>query len=163
MIEKVSSKTKFPRLETLPLAEIKPHPDALRSAQPLDVYRLSQSLAKFGLLRPPLVVNARTGTLLDGERALEALRSAGETSAPVWLVEVEPELEDAAHLALQNHVGEWRWQQVSEALKELKGRGVDVGLTGFHDSDTGPLLAADWSPAEKAALEGGDPNQVEMF
>ena len=125
----------------------------------VDEYRLGKSLIYFGLLRVPFVLNARTGALLDGDRMLQPCREAGLVEVSVWVVDLSEEDEDAAHLALQNHVGEWQWQAVSLQLKSLASRGLDVGLTGFHDSDTGPLMAADWTPKEKGPLDGSDPQQ----
>lgn len=154
-----TTKPKYPRLEQRELSGLKAHPDGVRSAQPTDEYRLAKSLAHFGLLRPPFVLNARTGNLLDGDRMLRPCREAGMAEVPVWVVDLPEEDEDAAHLALQNHVGEWMWQPVSDRLKDIRGRGLDVGLSGFHDSDTGPLLAADWKKPEKGPLDGSDPKQ----
>lgn len=151
--------TEYPRLETRRLADLKAHPDGVRSAEPVDGFRLGKSLAHFGLLRPPFVVNVRTGALLDGDRMLRPCREAGMEDVPVWVVDLPEEDEDAAHLALQNHVGEWKWQPVSELLKALAERNLDVGLTGFHDSDTGPLLAADWTPKVVGPLDGSNPMQ----
>jgi hypothetical protein len=94
---------------------------------------------------------------------LRPFREAGVADIPVWVVDIPEEDEDAAHLALQNHVGEWRWEEVSKLLKAVVERGLDVGLTGFHESDTGPLLAADWTPKEKGPLDGSDPNQVALI
>lgn len=154
---------KYPRLEQRRLSDLKAHPDGVRSAQPADEFRLGRSLAHFGLLRPPFVLNARTGALLDGDRMLRPCREAGLETVPVWVVDLSEEDEDAAHLALQNHVGEWLWQPVSQLLKAVTARGLDVGLTGFHDSDTGPLCAADWTPKEKGPLDGSDPKQGGLF
>mgnify|MGYP001244492901 CR=1 FL=1 len=154
---------KYPRLETRRLSDLKTHPDGVRSATPADEYRLGKSLAHFGLLRPPFVLNARTGALLDGDRMRRPLRESGVEKVPVWVVDLPAEDEDAAHLALQNHVGEWQWQPVSLLLKAVGARGLDVGLTGFHDSDTGPLMAADWTPKEVGPLDGSDPKQGGLF
>jgi ParB-like chromosome segregation protein Spo0J len=150
---------KYPKLEMRELSTLKAHPDGVRTAEAEDEYRLGKSLAHFGLLRPPFVLNARTGALLDGDRMLRPCREAGLAHVPVWVVDLPEEDEDAAHLALQNHVGEWQWQPVSELLKALVARKLDVGLTGFHSSDTGPLLAAEWKPAQVGPLDGSDPRQ----
>lgn len=157
------NESKYPRLEMRELATLKAHPDGVRSALPADEFRLGKSIEHFGLLRPPFVVNDKTGTLLDGDRMLRPLREAGLKEVPVWVVCIPEEDEDAAHLALQNHVGEWQWQTVSDLLKAIAARGLDVGLSGFHDSDTGPLMAADWSPAEKGPLDGSDPGQISLL
>lgn len=156
-------KNGYPRLELRPLSSLKAHPDSVRRADAEDEYRLRKSAGHFGLLRPPFVVNDRTGTLLDGDRMLAALRAAGVEQAPVWVVNLPEEDEDAAHLALQNHVGQWLWEPVSGLLKGVQARGLDVGLTGFHDSDTGPLLAAEWKKPEVGPIDGADPRQEALL
>lgn len=159
------TKKKYPRLEDRPLSTLKPHPDGVRTHDADSLYALGRSLSKFGLLRPPFVVNDATGNMIDGDLVLEALRSVMDKDAmvPVWAVSIPEEDEDAAHLALQNHAGEWQWQPVSELLKAVAARGGDVKLAGFHESDTGPLLAADWKPAAKGPLDGSDASQISLL
>ena len=156
-------KTKYPRLTYSKLKDLKSHPDGCRTHAAEAGYLLPKSIGTFNLLRPPFVVNVVTGHLIDGDQMRTALLAATgwgpEADVPVWEVEVPEHLEDAAHLALQNHTGEWVWQPVSEHLKALKEAGVDPKLTGFLDSDIGPLTAADWKPKEKGPLDGSDPAQ----
>ena len=153
----------YPRLEERKLSDLKAHPDGVRAASAADGFRLGKSIKHFGLLRPPFVLNARTGALLDGDRMLQPCRDAGLETVPVWVVDLPEADEDAAHLALQNHAGEWQWEPVSKLLKAIAERGLDMALTGFHDSDTGPLCAADWTPKEKGPLDGSDPKQGGLF
>ena len=141
------------------LASLKAHPDGVRAAAAESEYWLGRSLERWGLLRPPLVLNSRTGNLIDGDRMLARMLAAGIEEAPVWVVDVPEEEEDAAHLALQNHAGEWSWQGVSEHLTALKAAGIDPRVTGFHESDVGPLTAADWKPAAKGPLDGSPADQ----
>lgn len=154
----------YPRLETKKVKELKPHPDGVRTHNNDALYLLGKSVELFGLLRPPFVVNARTGNLLDGDLLAEALQQRDpEQEVPVWVVDLDDWLEDAAHLALQNHAGDWMWQQVSEQLKAVKERNIDPRMTGFHDSDIGPLTAADWKPAAKGPLDGSDAAQIGLL
>lgn len=155
------SKPKYPRCETRKLKDLKAHPDGVRRAEAGEIYRLGQSVNYFGFLRP-LTLNIATNTILDGDKVLAALRGRfdPEFEVPVWVVELKEEEEDCAHLALNNHVGVWKWQQVSDQLKEIKARGQDLILTGFHDWDTGPLIAAEWSPPAKGNLSG-EPGEVQ--
>jgi ParB-like chromosome segregation protein Spo0J len=150
-------------LKTLKISELKSHPDGVRVVTPEAVYQLSLSIKTFGLLRP-LTLNTRTGWILDGDNVLVVLRSMkGMDMVPVWCVDIPEELEDVAHLALNNHCGEWQWEPVSRLLKTVEERKQSVGLTGFHESDIGPLLAADWSPAAKGPLDGSDPAQATLL
>jgi len=131
---------------------------------PADIYRLKKSVEHFGLLRP-LVLNKTTETILDGDRLLSILRDQlpMDAKVPCWIIEIPAEEEDAAHLALNNHCGEWQWQAVSDQLKSVVGRGIEPTLTGFHDYDIQPLLAADWSPAAKGPLDGSDAAQASLL
>ena len=120
-------------------------------------------MQEFGILRP-VVLNIRTGAVLDGDRMLSALRDKDpEQNVPVWCVDLPEEQEDAAHLALNNHCGEWQWQPVSDLLKAIQARGQDLALTGFHDYDTGPLVAADWTQPHILEAQGHDPKQVALL
>jgi hypothetical protein len=143
------------------LSELRAHPDTVHPAGPESVYRLGRSLAHFGLLRCPIVLNRRTGTLLDGDKLLAALKACLPPHEEVWVwsVDVPEEEEDAAHAALNNHAGEWVWERVSELLRAVQAKGQDLALTGFHEYDIGPLVAAEWRKPEVGPLDGSDPKQ----
>ena len=152
----------YPRPELRKVAELKAHPDSVRAASQESLHWLAQSQVLFGQLALP-VLNARTGVLLDGDRRLADMRARGVEETWVWLVDLDPALEDAAHLALNNHAGEWQWQPVSLLLKELASRGQPLGLTGFHESDTGPLCAADWKVPAVGPMDGSDAAQIGLL
>lgn len=149
---------KLPTFEMLPVIAIKPHPDRLRQCDAEEVYRLRKCIATLGWLAP-LVFNTTTNTLLDGDKRLQAAKDLGMKEVPCVVVEVPAEHEMAAHMALQNHVGDWQWQGVSEQLKAMQAGGLDVDLAGFHSRDSGPLLLADWAPAAKGPMDGSDKDQ----
>lgn len=155
-------------LKNIKLKDLKAHPDGCRTHQSHTALMLATSVKTFGgLLRVPFVLNQRTGNLIDGDQMREALvlvpGYTPETEVPVWVVDIPEELEDAAHLALQNHAGEWVWQTVSDHLKALPAD-LDKKVTGFLDSDIGPLTAADWKPAAKGPLTGcEDPQQTSLL
>lgn len=153
----------YPCLKVMPLSDLKPHPDGVRTATAESVFNLTRCYELLGLLRPPVVLNVTTGNVIDGDRMIEALRRAEVASVPVWCVEIPEEAEDAAHLALQNHAGEWQWEAVSKLLKKMKERNEPLELTGFHEYDTGPLVAADWTPPAKGPLDGSDAAQIGLF
>lgn len=157
-------KTKaYPRLELMDVASLKAAPDPARAASAEDAHRLYKSQQLFGLLRPPVVVNARTGAVLDGGSMLQALASAGVKEVPCWVVYVDPGLEPLARMALQNHVAEWRWQEVSKVLNKAKEAGHDHGLAGFHEAESGPVMAADWTVPAKGSLDGDGTAQEMMM
>lgn len=144
------------------VSDLKAHPDTLRNATSESVFGLRNGIEAFGILRP-LVLNITTGNIVDGDKVLAALRDAGAEDVPCWCVELSEEVEDVAHMALNNHVGEWVWQSVSEQLKAIQAKGKPLTLTGFHPYDIGPLVAADWTPVAVGKLEGGDPTQRDLL
>ena len=158
----MAKKSTGPRLEVKPLAELRSHPDGVRTHTPDAVFTLANSVKMFGLIQVPLW-NKTTGNILDGDLLLQALRMLEWTECPVLVVEIPEEDEDTVHLARNNHAGEWMWEAVSKHLKELAVRGRAIALTGFHESDYGPLMAADWSPAAKGPLDGSDANQFGLL
>jgi hypothetical protein len=155
-------KNQYPRLERRKVSSVKAHPDGVRSHTSDSLYLLGKSVEQFGLLRLP-VLNVRTGNLIDGDLLLEALRHLSTEEVDFWCVDVPEELEDVAHLALNNHAGEWQWRPVSEHLKAVQALGLPMGLTGFHASDYGPLTAADWSPAPKGPMDGSGNEQGSLL
>lgn len=155
-------KSNYPSVELRKASELKPHPDTLRFATAESLYGLQNSIKEFGILRPP-VLNVTTGNLIDGDWLVSALKERGDTEIICYCVELTPEQEEIAHMALNNHVGEWIWQPVSEKLKEINAKTGTLALTGFHPYDTGPLIAADWSPAKVGPLDGSCSQQIGLI
>jgi len=156
------NKGTYPRLEVRPLTDLCTHPDVDRTSSPEARHWLGEQLKAFGLLQLP-VLNARTGRLLGGALLVKCVRESGAEAVPTWVVDLDQGLEEAAALALNNHAGEWDWKQVSLVLKRMQGDGHKLGLTGFHDYDTGPLVAAEWDKPALGPLDGSDAKQATMF
>lgn len=131
-------------------AKIKPLTNSMRERRPETAYQAGRSLKFFGLLSLP-TWNARTGHIINLASIIEAQRAAGETVFDVYAVDLSETQELAAIMAFNNHYGEWNWEKVSGGLKVVQTE-IPLEITGFHDSDTGPLLAAAWQPAEKVSL-----------
>jgi ParB-like chromosome segregation protein Spo0J len=110
------------------------------------------SLEEFGLLKPP-TFNVRSGRLLCGTTVVEALRQAGADECDVWCVDLDAPREAAASLMLNSHLNDWHWENVAAELRKVVAAGLPLTLTGMPESDTGPLLAAEWQPAAKVALD----------
>ena len=152
----------YPCVEVRKLSTLKAHPDAVRSVTAEAVYNLRKSHDEFGLLRLP-VLNVRTGNVIDGDHLITVLRDKGVEEVQVWCVDIDEAKEDIAHLALQNHCGEWMWEPVSVLLRALKDAGHELLLTGFHPYDISPLTQAEWSPVEKGPFDGSDVAQQTFF
>jgi ParB-like chromosome segregation protein Spo0J len=145
-----------PRLEQRKVSTLKAHPDGISYIETGAPLALANLFKVFGFLRPPFVLNERTGNLLDGDQFLDAVRVLQLDEVPVWIVDVPEELEDAAHLALQNRVSTWNWQGVGDLLKALESRGQALSLTGFPAHITAPLVAADWTPPVEEGAKTDD-------
>ena len=139
-------------METRKLAELKPPvcPSRKHSATTTELAR--RSLDAHGLLSLP-TLNIRSGRLLSLRSVVEAAAMLGLEELPVWCVELDEAEEEAAALMLNSHLNEWDWEHVAAKLKRVQAAGLPLTLTGLPESDTGPLLAADWKPADKAPLD----------
>lgn len=154
----------YPRLEKRSAAALvkATQPCAMRAPRDHAQLELHATLARHGLLRPP-VVSARTGTILDGRALVTAAALAGDVELDVWVVDVEPQDEALVRMALNTPVSDWIWSELAGELRKLKERGL-LALTLMPESDTGPLTAADWSPEALAALDASaPPAQRELF
>lgn len=151
-------------IKTLKVADLRRHePTPSRAtATTAEVVRLS--INEFGLLKPP-TVNSRTGRVIDLWSVVEACRREGKEELECWMVELDEAQEAAAVLMLNSRLNDWDWEHVSTDLKRVQAAGLKLELTGLKDSDTGPLLAADWKQVAKVALDDlkADAQQVGLF
>lgn len=107
--------------------------DEESNARDLDEERfkkLRESIKKFGNLQP-IVVNNRTNKLLSGHQRLKIL-SETQDEVDVWLVDLNEFQEQSASLALNNEVGEFDDEALSEIIKGFDSE--QVYLTGFDDN-----------------------------
>jgi hypothetical protein len=88
------------------------------------------------------------GTLAYGHVTIDGARFAYRE------VQWDAKTETAANLAANKWGAAWEWEGVSDMLSSLNEGGFDLELTGFDESEFGPLIAADWSPPEAGELPG---------
>ncbi|MDX1969620.1 MAG: ParB N-terminal domain-containing protein [Planctomycetaceae bacterium] len=99
------------RIETLPLADLKPAPynprKKLRPGMPA-YERLKRSLAEFDLVQP-IVWNRTTGHVVGGHQRLQILKDRGDVDVACVVIEVSLEREQALNIALNNPQvgGDW--------------------------------------------------------
>ncbi|MEM4409963.1 MAG: hypothetical protein QXI19_14600 [Candidatus Caldarchaeum sp.] len=132
-------------LISLPLAG-KLEPALLDERQVNEMYGLivlSRIVRRFGQLRPVLV-NKRTGRILDGYQLCSVCRSLGWQEVKAVEVDVPEEWEKLVAMALNNHVAEWCWKPLSLQLKSSSARGLDPAMSGFTLPDVEVLTAAGW-------------------
>lgn len=126
------SKADFPRLEIRKVSELAPALENPRRITAEQKAKLKRSLDELGNLSP-ITFNVRTGKVLGGHKRLEVLQEAGELETAVWCVDLVPEKERAAMLALNTHAGEWDEEKLSEFLKGLDAN-MDAEFFGLADA-----------------------------
>ncbi len=134
-------------LRTLPVEQLKPAPYNPRvELKPGDAAyaRLERSLDEFDLVQP-LVWNERTGHLVGGHQRLTVLVNRGHTEAPVVVVDLPLEREQALNVALNNTNvgGDWDAAKLVGLLDTLADvPDFDSTLTGFDADELNALLLA---------------------
>lgn len=146
------------RIETLPLAELKPAPynprKKLRPGMPA-YERLKRSLAEFDLVQP-IVWNRTTGHVVGGHQRLQILKDRGDTTVACVVIEVSLEREQALNIALNNAQvgGDWDQTLLGDLLSELQRiPDFDATLTGFSEADFRHLCL---QPQPPLTAEGDD-------
>ena len=129
--------SKVMRLEDIKPAEYNPR---VRLTEVDHEYKaLKASIDEFGLV-VPLIVNARTGTLVSGHQRLNVMLSEGVEETEVVIVDMEPEREKALCIALNKISGQWDYGALADILEELRDSPVDILATGFSDDEIADLL-----------------------
>ena len=117
--------------ETIPLANLIPHPRNYRTHPQDQIDHLCESIRKNGLYRN--IVIARDDTILAGHGVVEACGQLGMEDIPIVRLDVAPDDPTALKvLAGDNeisHLGEINDRVLSDILKEINEFDVD-GLIG---------------------------------
>lgn len=118
-------------VETIPIAELRPHPRNYRTHPDDQIAHLIESIREHGFYRN--IVIARDGTILAGHGVVQAASKMGFTSIPIARLDLAPDEPRALKvLAADNEIGhliEIDDRALSELLKEVKDFDVD-GLLG---------------------------------
>lgn len=86
---------------TMPLADLKEHPDNPRTIEDANLQGLAKSIEEFGLIEP-IIWNKRTGRIVGGHQRKKALESAGYKEAQVLVVDFDEGKELMANISLNN-------------------------------------------------------------
>lgn len=123
---------KYPRIETRKLSELAPNEKNPRKVTPEALARLRKSLDELGNLSP-VTFNVRTSQVIGGHQRLKCLAAMGLKETEAWCVDLSPEKETSALLALNNHAGEWDAEALDDILKDLEKEGGEdaIDLSGF--------------------------------
>jgi hypothetical protein len=113
------------------------HPDRQRSA-------LRGTLDKVGWVAS-IMVNKRTGRMIDGHARVEEALSKGEKSVPVDYVDLSED-EEKLVLATLDPIGalaEADGDKLEELLGEIAGENIDLLASTFDDADAGQDLGVE--------------------
>lgn len=121
--------TTYPRIERVPIASLTPAAYNPRQIGDERLNQLTRSLSELGTLQP-ITVNARTGNVVGGHQRMKSYAAMGHAEVDVWLVDLPPDKEKAANLALNNLSGEWNADLLRPLLAELESADL-LELAGF--------------------------------
>lgn len=134
-------------VKTVKISELKPHPKNPRVHPDSALDKLVKSIQEFGWTNP--VLASADGIILAGHARVRAAEKAGITEVPVIYLPFEGAKADAYLVAdnkLQDET-DWDMPFLRDLLKELETGGLDMGLTGFDDSELDKLMT-DSTPVE---------------
>lgn len=121
------------RLEHWPVSRLKAHPDNWRKHPPAQAAALRAAMDRVGWAGV-VVVNERTGHILDGHLRAEVAEAAGKRGGlvPVFVVDLPAEKEAEALLTFDS-LGHWaqgdaeELRRLREELAAADGLGVELG------------------------------------
>ena len=88
----------------------------------------------------PIVWNKLNGFLVSGHLRRKVALSLGFRSADISVVEYDEDRHLARMIAANKSVGDWIDDELEGLLKELDGRGLNMGLTGHSDKELNRML-----------------------
>ena len=133
----------------VPVGDLVLDPANVRKHPTRNLEAIRGSLAKFGQ-RKPIVVQKEGMVVRAGNGTLEAAKALGWEHIAALVVD-ENDVQATAFAIADNRTGElaeWDYQELGVQLEALQNEGFDLGELGWADFEVGPLLAAEWTPAE---------------
>lgn len=95
---------------------------------------IKTGIQTFGLVIP-LIMNKRTGVLVNGHQRLKVLKDLGWTEVDVSVVDMDETKEKALNLALSRIDGDFDNKALVNVLSELRVAGIDPVTMGFTKSE----------------------------
>lgn len=156
-----------PRIEMLPIADVRPRERNPRKHPQEQIEALARSIREFGFTAPVLIES--DGTLIAGHGRVEAARKAGLERVPCLRVaHLTPE-QVRAYVIADNRLAldaTWDEAALGAELKALADASFDLGLTGFQASEIEKITGGfDVDAASMPELASGDrqPFQQKTF
>lgn len=119
-------------LQTLTPTPYNPRVD-LQPEDP-DYQRIKQSIIAHGMLQP-IICNEQTGYLVGGNQRLKVLLDMGITEATCAVVNMPPQDEEQAVIALNRLGNQWDDPKLREVMLDLQQSGADMESTGFTPAE----------------------------
>lgn len=132
--------------------EVSEDPKNARLHNERNLESIRASLEKFGQMKPIVV---RDGIAVAGNGTLAAARTLGWSHLAAVDASMLTEDEARAYAIADNRtseLAEWDYRVLAETFRDLKAVDINLDVTGFIDSEVGPLLDEHFSTKEKPKL-----------
>lgn len=95
---------------------------------------IKRGIQTYGLVIP-LIMNKRTGNLVNGHQRLKVLKALGWTEVDVSVVDMDEKKEKALNLALSRIDGDFDNKALTNVMSEIRAAGIDPITLGFTNSE----------------------------
>jgi len=113
------------RLQTVPIDNLREHPDNPKTISRKMLQKLRESLETLGYIMPILV--NREMVVLDGHQRLKVFREQGVDEVEVLVVDTDSNVEDMMALIVSDLIyGEVQEKELAELLEVLENHGIDT-------------------------------------
>lgn len=128
------------KLDELTPADYNPRKDLQEADK--EYQDIKSGILSFGLVIP-LIMNKRTGNLVNGHQRLKVLKDLGYTEVEVSLVDMDEKKEKALNLALSRIDGDFDNKALTNVVAEIKAAGIDPITLGFTKSEVDKMFPAE--------------------
>lgn len=142
------------KLEELTPADYNPRKDLQEADK--EYQDIKSTIQMFGLV-VPLIMNKRTGNLVNGHQRLKVLRDLGYKEVEVSLVDMDEKKEKALNLALSRIDGDFDNKALTNVMAEIKEAGIDPITLGFTKSEVDKMFPAEMNAENLFGDEADNP------
>ena len=132
-----------PRIEMLPIADVRPRERNPRKHPQEQIEALARSIREFGFTAPVLI--EADGTLIAGHGRVEAARKAGLDRVPCLRVSHLTPEQVRAYVIADNRLGldaTWDEDALGAELKALADASFDLASIGFSNHELGAIIGS---------------------
>lgn len=145
------------KFKIVPIDSVVPAEYNPRSIKKEALDKLRRSIRELGLLEP-IVVNIHPGReniIVGGHQRVVAAKLEGIKEIPVAFVDLPPDREKLANIALNNLElqGKWDQEKLASVLEGIRTNNEDVTLSGFGEDDVIKMI-----DEQATLLHAGDEN-----